>query len=1158
MSIYQENYLVVKKMYKRRSPLSNYLDVVPPASAEELDYQTLMTESNNNFFHREYTIALQNYQDLRQKILYQSHPEMPGTLGGQFILPIDVSRIAFDPIVELGRRYLEKVNPVNFTNPTLKNERIIPVGDFAVNPIFKNYNTIGLDAQLRAKIDFSNSFQSAREWVLKGDMEQAVSVYKQAKDNALKIGDLGLAAQLASESGAMLATYSKETKRKVGLDQAEKLFTEAADLYQKTGDTNAHAMVMANIYNVSTEQGNNQVAATAYLNFANKDVFLNLDKGVRLDKSNFSPNINFTAITIPSKNKLQEAVNATTTVLPQTTKAYYTQGVEGWQNTVAVLSDLATVTTTNRQLGLFTPTGVKTLPVERVNYKVQIQGLYDARRSIKELALIDFYEEIQTNYVAYIPHLFFFVLPIAIGDTYLAMGLYSNAEAEYLTAAKYTFINESIEVPYLWLRMADTAQRWGDELFRQGNSTGAKIQYEKIVKTDLTLPASVLYQAKLATMNAPALEAIKEIKEQPHATVNYRVYIAILQAYQQLTKIQNALNFLGFADDYYPIFRYRYLQSVANYMAEQAVQAERTFINFRVAAENQKFERLQLQNNLEVNKAGLRIEQKRLEDASLEAAYAQQSRVYAELRANHADDSVNDWLTDGRDLASMNAALAWASNAGNKQKINYTGVRYDGESHNFSGTVAQFYDDVGERREYLNYELQLRRLERQAAEIAAEVGLSKIREQQAKVRYQTQQMAVRLAEKRVEGAQELLDFSKDKMFNEELWFRLAAELRDISRQYLDMAIYAAFLMERAYDMEFDRRLNRIRLDYGIGGVEGLLGGDYLKRDIDSFTLDYLQNAQKKNPVRLVMSMRQQFPAAFNNFVQTGLLPFRTDLEIFDRLYPGTYRRKIKKIEVIVEGLIPTDGTNGFLLHQGVSTEWRKIAGTWQKFNRITSPETMVLSNYQFRRDISVFQPADDMLGQFENLGLQGNWTFELPRSSNNLDYQTISDIKFILYFDADFNTELRQFINTFYTNEGGSMLILSSRFHFPDQYFRLDAEKSVAFDILDTQFANNYTDLKMTALTLRLITAEGKAIPAQPLSITRKSDMSTINAATDVNGLITGNSTTMAPFDAWHNTSPNDVFTISFPDDFDTTKVGDVHLSIGYNFKYRPDGILPA
>ena len=225
----------------------------------------------------------------------------------------------------------------------------------------------------------------------------------------------------------------------------------------------------------------------------------------------------------------------------------------------------------------------------------------------------------------------------------------------------------------------------------------------------------------------------------------------------------------------------------------------------------------------------------------------------------------------------MNAALSWAGSAANDQEIRYTGVRYDGERHDYEGTVEDFFDTVGEKREWLDWELQRNRLERQAAEVAAEVGLSQVREQQAQVRLEVQALNVQMQELRVQAAEEVLDYASQRMFDEDLWFQLAAQLQDLARDYLDAAIYAAKVMERAYDLEFDRRLNRIRLDYGLGGPAGLLGGEMLKRDIISFTSDYLEHAQKKNPVRLALSLSEEFPSGFAAFVRTGhpALPHRS-------------------------------------------------------------------------------------------------------------------------------------------------------------------------------------------------------------------------------------------------------------------------------------------
>ena len=252
-----------------------------------------------------------------------------------------------------------------------------------------------------------------------------------------------------------------------------------------------------------------------------------------------------------------------------------------------------------------------------------------------------------------------------------------------------------------------------------------------------------------------------------------------------------------------------------------------------------------MESAVDVNQAALAIENKRMEDAALEIEAARRTREYSEVRKKNADDALTEWDTKGRELTSMNAALSWASAAANDQEIRYTGVRYDGARHDYEGTVEEFFDTVGEKREWPDWELQRNRIERQRAEAAAEVAMAQTREQQAQVRYEVQALNVILQQKRLEASQEVLEYSENRLFDEDLWFQLAAQLQDLARSYLDAAIYSALLMERAYDLEFDRRLNRIRTDYMLGVPAGLLGGDHLKRDILSFTSDYLENARKR-------------------------------------------------------------------------------------------------------------------------------------------------------------------------------------------------------------------------------------------------------------------------------------------------------------------------
>ena len=1151
--LFLENYLVLRKTYPRFSRRRSRLQVAPPESRTEHTYQSLLSEANEDFFHREYAIALENYLALRHKILVQSHPEMPPTPGGGGILAVDISKIKFNRIVELSRAHIQHALSDGRVILDLRDEPLVATGRFPISTVVRSFANLGLDVQRPNRQQLTDLRNRARDRVAGSDFVESNKAYDRAAKSAAELNDVTAVAQIKAERAAMMATYAAGRSRGRVLGDARTLFAEAEGLFREAGDTKAVFAMKANIANVQLELGDRE-GARKTLDGINGDPELVLATGSRVDLKQALVQLGRPALTTRLRNRRLPTT--------RTNRVYLVNDAEGWSPVSAVVaSQSAAAPTGDQRLGILTDRGTKVVRAGEQTFEQDLSAqFYQPRITATTLEALGFFEELETNFVAYIPHLFFFVLPVAIGDTYMELGRFAAAEEEYRTAMRYSFLNRGIEAAYLWLKLARLNLRWGDQLFRRERPSQARTRYQQIIKNDRTVPVnSHLYKTQpMMPMRAKVREAVKELQGEASQPVNPQIVELVGAAIVQLDKIANHLNFLGLADDHVPILRYRYLQSVANYLADNAIQSERAFINFRVAAENQKLEMIQLESAVEVNRAGLAVEEKRVEDAVLETQAARQSREYSELRAANAAAALNDWNTLGWEMTRMNAVLSWASNAANDQDIKVGSVYYYGEEHDFDTDVEQFYDIVGEWREWHNFELQKRRLERQNAEIAAEVGVAQTREAQANVRLEIQQLNVKVAEKRLEGAEEMLDYARDRTFDEDLWFQLAAKLQDLTRSYLDMAIYAAFLMERAYDLEFDRNLDRIRFDYGLGGMEGLLGGDHLKRDIAAFTLDYLQNATKKNPVRTVLSLRDEFPSAFATFVQEGLLPFRTHLEIFDRRYPGTFRRKIKKIEVFIEGLLPVDGLHGALTHQGVATDWRELGGAWQRYTRIVPPERMVLSSYQLRRDVVVFQPSEEQLGLFENLGPEGNWLLELPRSANNIDYEAISDIKVVIYFDADHSTALAAHVAAELPANGGRALVLSARFHFPDEYYRLDADRQVTFDLPSSRFAYNHADLSLQGIGVRLLGTDGSSLANHDISVTRLSDDSTVNGTTDGEGLLGSHPTTMAPFAAWQGDTPVKSFAVALADGIDPTTVGDIQLSITYDFAYRADGTLPT
>ena len=288
-----------------------------------------------------------------------------------------------------------------------------------------------------------------------------------------------------------------------------------------------------------------------------------------------------------------------------------------------------------------------------------------------------------------------------------------------------------------------------------------------------------------------------------------------------------------------------------------------------------------------------------------------------------------------------------------------------------------------------------------------------------------------MAQKRYEGVREMLEYRRTACWTRICGFSSPRELQDLARGYLDMAIYAAFLMERAYELEFDRELNRIRLDYGVGGAEGLLGGDYLKRDISAFThrLPAARAEEESGAPRPVAARRvpggvRDVPAA-----------------------PASCRSAPISRSSTAATPAPTAAssrTSSCSSRDSCRSKGAAVCSPTRRLYRVASRSArhgqahardaggaMVLSSYQFRRDIAVFQPSEEMLGCSKISAPQANWTLELPRSATISTTRPSATSSSSSTSTAKSSDSLRAHVKTFYPNTGGRSMVLSARFDCP-------------------------------------------------------------------------------------------------------------------------------
>jgi hypothetical protein len=604
---------------------------------------------------------------------------------------------------------------------------------------------------------------------------------------------------------------------------------------------------------------------------------------------------------------------------------------------------------------------------------------------------------------------------------------------------------------------------------------------------------------------------------------NPAIQAQIHRARMRLVQMERCLNILGYSDDMVPILRFEYLIDQAKMFVGHAIAAEKDFIQFLSAAESGNFDELTAQQGVEISVANLKFEQAR-------ARIAQQRIKVAKLQRNQVIQELKDLEVEIRQASDPIFEQAEWANASDEyaNQISFLGINFGALNQPWGGALGDFRgaldswtssgdwkgwvgDPVGTfiAQEWGRGEPPIE-TRRKAAAKARNNQISKLERQKALLQnygvhvaqqqvdisiaeHELAQRQVGIAQLQVEHAQEILALLQTNFLNKELWYDLAKEIRAIYRNLLDYAIATAFLAEQALEYEMNQRLDVIRFDYYKPGKQGLLGAETLQQDIATLAYQKIVLTEEKQiPVKAVVSLAEEYPLEFLRFTQTGRTRFATDFGQFDLLVPGTYHSRISRVEVVIEGLVPPEGVHGTLSTSGISyirtreNQTRSLTG---------NPETMILSSYTIRGDQVVFHKTGEELELFEGLGVVTDWVLEMPKAANNLNYQTIADVKLVIYHSAFFDDNLRKLVLRRLSKGGDAYRGFSMRFQFPDEFyhFQNDITKngnqyqaSLTFETSDAYFPINQEHRRIVNIDLVLVSAS-TALPA-PLPFTLSSN----------------------------------------------------------------------
>ncbi len=790
--------------------------------------------------------------------------------------------------------------------------------------------------------------------------------------------------------------------------------------------------------------------------------------------------------------------------------------------------------------------------------------LLQPRVTATQLDALEIYYWQLPQFISYLTHVGGFILPMALGDTYSALGDYQKAIDFYLKARDYAYLNHAIERPMLWRKIAQIHVTRGNRLYRDRDMAAARAEYEHIVRIlpeggfQLTGP---LYSGGFASYVAEHQSFLNSPNKLTFSSIEYSRRALILEALNNLTRIVNNINYLGFPEDIVPIHSWRYLQNVARYFTNHAIQAERAYITFKDTAEKEEFTRLALEQAVDAQAAALDVEQLRVKAAQEQLAAAVLARQQAQVRLSNAQAQRAQYASISRQLAALEEIIAFTNATGLSSDIviNQNWASLLGIS---AGThdPAILIQLLTRARVKLTQQYELANLDRQIAEMQAALAVAQQQVQVAGAMLDIAVEQLELAQLKLEQAQAQLEHFNAQEFTSELWDNLAQAQRDISQRYLDWAIGAAFLMERAFEFDYDTEVNRIRFNYERSELNGLLAADYLLVDIDSFTFDRIMETEKQVPIKVTVSLADRYPSQFRDFQRTGRIDFEVLLQDVDQLHPGTCVRKLKRVEVVVEGLIGPRGLHGTLANAGVSHDRGRNGA---RKTRVQKPETMVLSQFDLRHDGFVFSTEEDLLALFENAGPASGWVLEFPPESNDVDYRAITNLHLVLYYDAFYSEVTADHVRAELaaTAMYQGTLGLSLRHQYPDEFFALRDTGSVTFTIDNAYVAYNHTNSHIREVYLMVETIQGVANAGLVVSVSTADGGFSGNQTTDANGMITSGSGSeslnglrgLPLADTWTVALDETANAAAFAAGFAWDKVANMFLFVDYD--YTPRGL---
>ena len=302
----------------------------------------------------------------------------------------------------------------------------------------------------------------------------------------------------------------------------------------------------------------------------------------------------------------------------------------------------------------------------------------------------------------------------------------------------------------------------------------------------------------------------------------------------------------------------------------------------------------------------------------------------------------------------------------------------------------------------------------------------------------------------VESSARVQEFLRSKFTSEQLYGWMLSQLASVHFQVYKFAFDAAQQAQRAFQFErADTTASFIEFAYWDSLKRGLFAGERLLLDLRRLESAYLEGDRRALEVTRHLSLREDFPLAFEELSSAGRCEFEVTESLLDGDFPGHYARRIKTVSLSISAkAMPHSNVNAALTL--LSSRVRVDAGAGGNYGAREDGEdarflnnpvpVQAIATSQVTNDPGLFQLRfdDARYLPFEGAGAIAKFRLVMQQSENHLHVSSFEDVVVSLSYTA---------------RDGGAALEAAARAHRlrelaqgsmkPPPYYRLSLRRDL-------------------------------------------------------------------------------------------------------------------